>query len=134
MQGHDARILRGAAIPTAVIGVLGVIVGSLMAGSKGAIGAAIGAAVVLAFFSISHFAVSYASKISPQAMMQIALLAYTVKIFLMFGLIIALRGVTFWDQKIFALAVIVGTLAWVVAEIRATTKAKMLYVDPSGKG
>lgn len=133
MQGHDAQILRGAAIPSAAVGVIAVIVAAVMAGPKGAIGAAIGAVVVLVFFSISHFAVGYAAKISPQAMMQIALFAYTVKIFAMFGLIVALRGVTFWDQQVFALVVIVETLAWVIAEIRVTSKVKMLYVDPGGK-
>jgi len=134
MQGHDARVLRGAAIPTAIVGVLAVIVAAMLAGPKGAIGAAIGAVVVVAFFSISHVAVSYSAKISPQAMMQIALLTYVVKIFAMFGLIVALRGVTFWSQRTFALVVIVATLTWIIAEICVAMKVKTLYVEPDGKG
>ncbi|WP_395109015.1 hypothetical protein [Actinomadura sp. SCN-SB] len=130
MHSSDARILRGAAIPSGVAGLAAVAAGLALAGSEGALGAAIGAVIVMAFFSISVLAVSYASKISAQLMFVAAVVSYITKIFGMFALVIAFEGVTAWDPKAFAWSVIALTLVWIGAEIRATAKAKTLYVDP----
>ena len=130
MHSSDARILRGAAIPSGLAGLAAVAVGLVVAGAEGALGAAVGAIIVLVFFSISVLAVSYASKVSAQAMFAAAVFSYIIKIFGMFGLVIASEGVTVWDPKVFAWSVIALTLVWIGAEIRATTKAKTLYVDP----
>ncbi|MFF5260896.1 hypothetical protein ACFY4C_18305 [Actinomadura viridis] len=130
MHSSDARILRGAAIPSGLAGLAAVAAGLALAGGKGALGAAIGAVVVIAFFSISVVAVSYASKISPQMMFTAAVFSYITKIFVMFALIIAFDGVSAWNHKAFAWSVIALTLVWVAAEIRASTKAKILYYDP----
>jgi ATP synthase protein I len=130
MHSSDARILRGAAIPSVLAGLVAAAVSLVLAGGEGALGAAIGAVVVIAFFSISVLAVSYASRISPQAMFGAAVFSYIVKIFGMFALVIAFEGVTAWHPRAFAWSVIALTLVWIGAEIRATVKAKTLYVDP----
>ncbi|MEW2355839.1 hypothetical protein [Spirillospora sp. NPDC029432] len=130
MHSSDARILRGAAIPSGLAGIAAVAASLALAGTKGALGAAIGAVVVIVFFSISVIAVSYASKISDQLMFAAAVFSYITKIFAMFALIIALDGVTLWNTKAFGWSIIALTLVWIGAEIMATTRAKTLYVDP----
>jgi ATP synthase protein I len=130
MHSSDARVLRGAAIPSGLAGIAAIAVGLLLAGSKGALGAAIGAVVVIAFFSISVIAVSYASKISPQLMFAAAVFSYMTKVLAMFALIVALEGVSAWDSRAFAWSVIALTLVWIGAEIRATLRAKTFYADP----
>lgn len=130
MHRHDARILRGAAIPTAVAGVLAAVVATLVAGPKGAIGAAIGVVIVVAFFAVSLFAVTYAARISPMVMMQAALLSYVVKILALVGLVAVLRDVTIWHPQAFAWTVIGCTLVWIAGEVRAFLKEKILYVEP----
>ncbi|MFC0038021.1 hypothetical protein [Actinomadura rayongensis] len=132
MQSSDARILRGAAIPSALAGVAAVAAGLLLGGTKGALGAAVGAVVVLVFFSISVVAVSYASKISPQAIFAAAVFSYIVKIFAMFAVVALLQDVTVWDTEAFGWSVIALTLVWIGAELRATGRAKTLYVEPAG--
>lgn len=129
MHSSDARILRGAAIPTGLAGVAAIAVGLLVAGAQGALGAALGTLVAIAFFSVSVVAVSYASKISPQMMFAAAVFSYITKIFVMFALIAVFRDATAWDPQVFAYTIIALTLVWVVAEIRTTTRAKTLYVD-----
>jgi ATP synthase protein I len=129
MHSSDARILRGAAIPTGLAGVAATAVGLLVSGGQGALGAALGALVAIAFFSVSVVAVSYASKISPQMMFTAAVFSYITKIFVMFALIAVFRDTTAWDSQVFAYTIIALTLVWVVAEIRTTTRAKTLYVD-----
>jgi ATP synthase protein I len=130
MQSSDARILRGAAIPTGLVGVAAVLLSLLIAGPKGGLGAASGSVIVIAFFAISVLAVSYASKISAQTMMLAAVLSYTVKLLGLVVLLAALDDVALWNARAFAWTVIVLTLTWVGAEIRVFTKVKMLYVDP----
>ncbi|MFG2002058.1 hypothetical protein ACGFNU_23190 [Spirillospora sp. NPDC048911] len=129
MQPSDARILRGAAIPSALAGAAAVLAGLLLGGAKGALGAAIATVVVIAFFSISVVAVSYASKISAQMMFAAAVFSYITKIFAMFALVAVFSDVTAWNSQAFAWSVIALTLVWIGAEIRHTLKTKMLYID-----
>lgn len=133
MQVHDARVLRGAAIPTAVVGAAAIAAAAAVAGPKGAVGALSGAAAVIAFFLIGQLALGYASRVSPAVMMQVALFTYLVKVLVMFGVIVALSGVSVWNPKAFSWTVIGCTVAWITGEVRAFMKAKILYVEPDGK-
>ncbi|GAA1531657.1 hypothetical protein GCM10009678_12310 [Actinomadura kijaniata] len=131
MHSTDARILRGAALPSGLAGIVALVVGLVLAGSKGMLGAALGTITVLAFFTISVVAVSYASKISPQMMFAAAVFSYLTKLLVMFALIAAFKDATAWNPKVFAYTVIALTLVWIGAEIRASLKVKTLYVDPA---
>ena len=130
MQATDVALLRGAALPTAAAGLLAAGIAGLAAGLKGVTGVAIGVAVVMAFFTVSLLAVTYAARISAAVMMQAALATYLVKVLALLGLIVVLRDVTFWNSQAFAWTVIGCTVVWLAAEIRAFTKQKILYVDP----
>jgi ATP synthase protein I len=111
--------------------VAAVLLSLLIAGPRGGLGAASGTIIVIAFFAVSVFAVSYAAKISPQTMMLAAMLSYTVKLLGLMLLLAALDDVAMWNPKAFAWTVIALTLTWIGFEIRAFTKVKMLYVDPA---
>jgi ATP synthase protein I len=130
MESSDARILRGAAIPTGLVGVAAVVISLLTAGSKGALGAAIGAAVVILFFTISVVVVTYTAKISPQTMMMAALLSYAVKFIVVLSMVIALRDVTFWSPKAFAWTVVALTLVWIMGEARASLQVRVIELAP----
>lgn len=130
MHEHDAAVLRGALVPTAVVGVLAVVVAAVAAGTKGALGALFGALVVVAFFTISLVVVGRASRVSPYAAMNAAILTYLVKIGVLFGLIVAFQDTTAFDTKAFGLTIIVCTLVWTAFEVRAFSRLKILYVDP----
>lgn len=133
MQSSDARTLRGAAIPSALAGVAATLVGLLVAGAEGALGAAIGSVVVIFFFGISVIAVSFASKISPQVMAAAAVFSYVGKILVLFGLLAGFRDTTAWHPQVFAWSVIALTIVWIGAEIRFAMTTKMLYIDePTG--
>ena len=134
MQPSDARILRGAAIPSALAGAVAIVAGLLLGGSKGALGAAIATVVVIAFFSISVVAVSYASKISPQMMFAAAVFSYITKIFVMFALVALLKDATVWNPQAFAWSVIALTLVWIGAEMRASMKIKAIDLDTPAPG
>ena len=50
MPSHDARIIRGAAIPTAVAGLIAAVIAAAVVGTKGLIGAVFATLLVMAFF------------------------------------------------------------------------------------
>ncbi|MEV4675772.1 hypothetical protein AB0K34_29335 [Actinomadura sp. NPDC049382] len=128
MQTSDARMLRGAAIPTSVVGVGAVLIGLLAAGAKGALAAALGSVVVIAFFSISALVVSWAARYSAQTMMLAALASYMVKILAVMVLVTTMDGVSIWDTKVFGWTVIGLALLWIAAEFRVVLQRRP-YID-----
>jgi ATP synthase protein I len=134
MESSDARILRGAAIPTGLAGLAAIIVGLVAAGSQGAFGALVGLLVVLGFFGISLFAISYSARVSPQILMPVAMGTYLFKIFAMLGLVVLLRDATWMNGRAFGLTVVLCTLVWLIFEVRTFLRTKMLYVDPVSSG
>ncbi|GAA2206081.1 hypothetical protein GCM10009850_015390 [Nonomuraea monospora] len=133
MQANDVRVLKSAAIPTALVGVVAVVVALLLAGGKGALGAALGTLLVGVFFSISVVAVSYAARVSPQLMAIAAMGSYLVKVVVIMIVLSSFSDTTLWNTRAFAWAVVVCTLVWTGFEVRAFVKTKMLYVDPDAK-
>ncbi|MFI6599812.1 hypothetical protein ACIBHX_26505 [Nonomuraea sp. NPDC050536] len=133
MQANDVRVLKSAALPTLVVGVLAVVLAFLLAGGKGALGATIGTLLVAVFFSISVVAVSYASRISPQMMAAAAMVSYLVKVVVIMVTLVTFRDTSAWDTKAFAWTVVACTIVWTAFEVRAFIKTKMLYVDPDAK-
>ncbi|MFE3453234.1 hypothetical protein ACFXJ8_30350 [Nonomuraea sp. NPDC059194] len=133
MQANDVRVLKSAALPTLVVGAVAVIVAFLVAGGKGALGAAVGLALVAVFFTISVVAVSYAARVSPQMMAIAAMLSYLVKVLVILAMLRTFGDTTAWNPKAFAWTVVVGTIVWTAGEVRAFMKTKMLYVDPETK-
>ncbi|QKW38760.1 hypothetical protein HUT06_35990 [Actinomadura sp. NAK00032] len=128
MQTSDARMLRGAAIPTSVVGVGAVLIGLLTAGAKGALAAALASVVVIAFFSISALVVSWAARYSAQTMMLAALASYMVKILAVMVLVTTMDGVSIWDTKVFGWTVIGLALLWIAAEFRVVLQRRP-YID-----
>jgi len=134
MESSDARILRGAAIPTGLAGLAAIVVSLVAAGSQGAFGALVGLVVVLAFFGISLLAISYSARVSPQILMPVAMGTYLFKIFAMLGLVVVLRDATWMNGRAFGLTVVLCTLVWLIFEVRTFLRTKMLYVDPVSSG
>ncbi|WP_242903752.1 hypothetical protein [Actinomadura terrae] len=129
MQPSDARILRGAAIPTAVVGVGAILIGLLAAGAKGALAAAFAAVVVTAFFSASALVVAWASKISSQTMMLAALASYVVKILVVMVLVTTMDRVSIWNTTVFGWTVVGLALTWIAAEFRVAMQRGRPYID-----
>ncbi|GLX00085.1 hypothetical protein [Microtetraspora sp. NBRC 16547] len=138
MQANDVRVLKGAAIPTLAVGLVAVVVAVIFAGVQGALGAAIGIALVAVFFTVGLVAVSWAGRISPQMMMLAAIASYAVKVLLIMALLKAFETATAFSPRAFALTVVACTVAWTVGEMRGFMKLKVLYVEPkagiSGQG
>jgi len=130
MHAIDTRVLRGSAAWTGLAAIVAVLAGLLADGGQGALGAAVGAVLVILFFGISVAAVSYAASISPQLIFGAAMLSYVTKILVLFALLGFFKNTTAWNPTVFGYAILALTIVWLAAEIRLVVKTKMLYVDP----
>jgi ATP synthase protein I len=131
MQSNDARILRGAAIPTGLAGLGAILAGLVLAGAKGALGSAIGVALVLVFFTLGMLVVSYVAKINQQMMLAAGLFGYLVKLLAVFALVAMLSHVKVWNAHAFGWTVLALTIVWLAAETNATMNLKTPYVEPA---
>jgi len=134
MQENDAQILRGAAVPTAVAGLVLIAVGAVAAGAEGAIAAAAAVLLVAAFFTTGVVILGWASRVNPVALMNIAIVTYIVKTFALFVLLVAFRNTTLFDRRVFGMSIAVAAIVWIVGEVRAFSRLKILYVEPDREG
>jgi ATP synthase protein I len=132
MQDHDARIVRGAIAATALAAPLAIGIAWLVAGPKGALGAAIGMALAAAFFSVTIVVVAWAGRVSPDLMLPSALATYTVKLVVLGLALFWFRDTTAFDRSAFALAVVGGTVVYLVAELRIAARTRMPYISGPG--
>ncbi|WP_314177449.1 hypothetical protein [Streptomyces winkii] len=130
MQSNDARILRGAAVVAAPVGVVATVVSTLVAGGKGLIGALVAVTVVAVFFGLGFAALMRLTQDKPQVTMMAGMLVYTVQMLLIGVFIIVFSGTTLFNSRAFALTLLVTALAWVGGQVRHSLTSKMLYVDP----
>ncbi|MDH6116341.1 hypothetical protein [Kitasatospora sp. GAS204B] len=129
MPSHDARIIRGAAIPTAVAGVLAVAISAAVVGSKGLIGALVATLLVMGFFSFGQWALDRLTRNNPQMMMAAALLVYMTQIIAV-GIVLAVfKDTTLFDTKVFGFTLLGCALIWTAGSVRASLKAKIFYVE-----
>jgi ATP synthase protein I len=107
-----------------------IVLGAILGGTKGLLGAALGVALVIVFFGISVLVVGRAAKVSPQVMMAAAVGTYLVKILVLIILVGAFQDSTTFNGRFFGLTVIVCVIAYSAAQMVSSMRLKMLYVDP----
>lgn len=134
MQSNDARMLLQCAVPTALAGAVAAVVSGVLAGGKGAIGAAAGAAVVILFMGIGLGVLQHIAKSLPHLFQAMGLLLYTTQILLLGVVLMAFKDTTLFNTKTFGFSLLAAALVWVAAQARAHMKAKILYVEPEPSG
>jgi ATP synthase protein I len=130
MPSNDARILAQAAVPTAAVGAVAAVISGVVAGGKGVIGAVAATLVVILFMGIGLYVLQRTAKSLPHLFQAMGLMLYAAQILLLFVFVAAFKNTTLFDPKVFAITLVVGTLAWIAAQTRAHMKAKILYVEP----
>jgi hypothetical protein len=97
--------------------------GYLLAGSKGAWGALLGAAVVGLFFASSGVVMHLAKTAEAQA--RNLLVAWFAKLIVLFGLLLALNSATFINRPAFGVTILVGIIGSLVLEGRVVWSARV---------
>lgn len=130
IAGEDARLLLRSALPTAIAGAVALVIGTLVAGGRGALGALLGVVVVAVFYLISMVVVGWVSRARPAALMPVAVGTFLVKIVLLLGLIAALHGTTVFNTKVFGFTAIGCVLVWSAGQVSALAR-RIPYVEPA---
>lgn len=135
MPSVDRLVLRSAGIAALLVGIVGTVIGTAVAGNKGLIAGALGTAIVLVFFSVGQLVLGSVLKNNPQNAMMVAMALYLVKIGVLLVLLLVLQDATFFAPKVFAGVIVACTLAWTFVEVWVFSRTKVLYVEPgSGPG
>jgi ATP synthase protein I len=130
MQQNDARILKGAAIIAAPVGVVATAVSAVLAGEKGLMGGLVAVAVVGIFFAFGSWALMTMTAERPQVAMAAGMLVYAVQILMIGVFIVVFRDTTLFNGKAFGLTLLVTALSWVGGQVKQSLTSRMLYVDP----
>ena len=136
MPSIDRLVLRVSIPVTVAVGVIAGVVAWFVTSdpAKGVLGAVIGTAIVVVFFTVGQLVVGAVLRSNPQMAMTVALMVYLLKIGALLVFIVLFQGTTAFDTKAMALTVLTCTLAWTAAELWVFTRTKVLYVDPSQGG
>jgi hypothetical protein len=132
MSGPIARRLPhvpAGLLACAVLFGLAVPAGGLARGGAGAVGAALGVAVVTASYLVSGLALAWADSVNPQLVMPVGMLTYVVK-FAALGVGLAVAAGGEWAGLVpFALAMAAAVFVWTGAQIWWTWRARLPYVE-----
>ncbi|MER6123913.1 hypothetical protein ABT173_14885 [Streptomyces sp. NPDC001795] len=133
MPSNDARNLLQTAVPTAAVGVIAVAVSGVVAGGKGALGAAVGVLLAILFMGIGLYVLQWTAKTLPHLFQAMGLMLYVAQLLLLLIFVGLFKGTSLFNPKTFAAALVVSTVVWMAAQARAYMKAKIFYVDPDSQ-
>jgi hypothetical protein len=131
-------MMKGALVPSMIVGIIAIVIATLIKGSSGLYGALLAQAVVLVFFLVNIGVATITKNADPIATMALAMFSYFSKI-LILGAMMFVIG-KFTDNAVihrmsFGLTAIALTFAWLGGEIRAYLKLKLhLPLPERGEG
>jgi len=126
-QSNEALLLKGALLPTAVVGVLALAIATYLEGRAGLFGALLAQVVVLIYFALHILVSKISTNLDPVTTMSLAMFSYFAK-FLALGLLLWLldrfTSETLVDRRSFGIAAVALTFAWLGGEIASYLKLK----------
>jgi ATP synthase protein I len=128
----DSLVLRRVALATVAVGIVGTIIGTVVAGTAGLLAGILGTVISVGFFATGQYIVGRVLRDSPETAFMTALVVYVGQILALFVLLLLLQDATFFAPKVFAATIIACTLTWILASAVVTWRTKVLYVDPEG--
>ena len=120
-------------VASAALLVVGAVVGGLLRGTAGAVGAAAGVLLVAASYTLSSLIIAWADTIDPRLVLPAALMTYTLKIALLFVLFVGLSAAGWRGLAPMGVSVMATALAWIVAQSVWTWRARIPYVEINGQ-
>lgn len=126
----EALLFRRSVVPTVAVGVVAVLAFGLSRGTDGALGALLGAALVIGSFGLSLYVAHRTADLHPLATLTAAMLSYLIKITLLLVVLLVVRGTGVVDRHACGFTVLACALVWLAAEVHAFTRLRLLYVDP----
>jgi ATP synthase protein I len=117
-------------IGTAIVGIIGTVIGGVAAGGPGLIAGVMATVVVLLFFGLGQLAIQRVMANNPALGLNVALGVYLGQILFLFILLALLRNATFFDPKVFAGVIVACALTWTALIVVQLSKRPATYVEP----
>jgi ATP synthase protein I len=130
----ERDLIRGALLPSLVVGVIGIVIAAIARGKAGFFAAVLAQLVVVMYFTVHLVVSSISRKLDPLTTFALAIFSYFAKI--------ALLGVGLWlitkftsratiDRTSFGIVALALTIAWLGGEIRSFLKLQLHLPLPS---
>ncbi|WP_214404115.1 hypothetical protein [Pseudonocardia lacus] len=133
---HVASVLRLAATmqrvslliagPTAVVAV---VLGFVLRGVPGGVGAIVGGVVALGLGLLGTVVMSRTARATPAGVMVGALAAFTGKLAFLLVFLLVMRGTSLFDNQAFAFTMLAVTVAYITGEVVGFVRAKTPVID-----
>jgi ATP synthase protein I len=131
-----AAMLRGAFLPTLLVGPVAVVVAAFVGGGKAVVGALLGFAVAIAFFALGLYVMrKLDSGADPFRFLASALAVFFGQMIFLLLVILWLQGAEWLDGTAFGLSALAVALVWQVFQVVAYVRTRRLVFDePSETG
>jgi ATP synthase protein I len=126
-----AELLRGSLWPTLVAAVVCIAVG-LVSSPTAAWSAALGAGLVVGFFSLTLLVMRRTADLPPTTVMLVVMVTYTVKVLVLGLVMFAVRDVSWLSGYAVGVTITVCALVWLFFELRAYQRLRIFTYDPQG--
>jgi hypothetical protein len=126
-HSNEAQLLRGALVPTFIIGIISIGFFGFSRGLAGLSGALLAQAVVLIYFLVHIFVSKISRNLDPMSTMALAMFSYFAKFMLLGAFLWALTKYTSRstiDRTSFGVSAVALTFAWLGGEIASYLKLK----------
>lgn len=127
-----AQLLRGSLFPTLAAAGVCVVVG-LFSSPKAAWSAALGAALVIFFFSLTLLVMKRTADRAPTTVMMVVMATYTFKVIVLGVAMYLLSDVSWVSGYAVGVSITVCALVWLFFEMRAYKRLRIFAYDPEGE-
>jgi ATP synthase protein I len=125
-----AAMLRGAFLPTLVVGPVAVVIGAVVGGGRAALGALLGFVIAMAFFALGLVVMrKLDSAADPLRFLVSAMAVFFGQLIFLLVVIVALKDATWLDGTAFGVAALAVALVWQVFQVIAYVRSRTLAFD-----
>ena len=124
-----ATMQRHALLVGVPLAVAAVVLGGVLRGTPGLVGALIGALLGLAAGLVTTLVMRGTARTSPAGVMIGAMTSLGGKILLLMVFLVTFRGTTLFDNRAFGFALLAVTVGWIAGEVIGFVRAKAPVLD-----
>ncbi|MEV7974333.1 hypothetical protein [Cellulomonas sp. NPDC089187] len=122
--------LRHTLLLSAVLVVVGGGIGLAVSGTPGLWGALIGAGLALLFSGATPLSMLVTAGSTIQRMTAVVMGTWLVKVIVVIGVLVVLRGLDFYDSTVFGIVLLAGVAASAFLDYRAVVGTRVPYISP----
>ena len=123
------RTLQWGGVLALAIAIVGSVIGYLVAGAPGLVGALFGAAMALVFLGVTAVSIIVAAKFDIGGFFAIVMGAWLLKFVVFIVLILVLGDQPWIDSKVLFLTLVIAVIGTLVVDVVVVTRSRMPYVS-----